>query len=70
MRKRSMAQTDHKKLQHRHSAKRTAWSKQRPAKQRFNPDQRINGRKMTDREKMDAGFNGVTYTINGIEYDF
>ena len=26
--------------------------------------------KMTDKEKMDKGFNGKTYSINGIEYDF
>ena len=65
-----MVQTDIKKQRHRHDSSREAWQKQRPARARFNPDQRINGRKMTDKEKMDAGFNGVTYTINGIEYDF
>ena len=25
---------------------------------------------MTDKEKMDKGFNGKTYSVNGIEYDF
>jgi len=25
---------------------------------------------MTEIEKMDAGFNGKTYTVNGIEVDF
>jgi len=25
---------------------------------------------MTDKEKMDEGFNGKTYSINGIDYDF
>lgn len=36
----------------------------------FNPRVRINSENMTDVEKMDAGFNGKTYTNNGIESDF
>ena len=36
----------------------------------FNPRIRINSENMTDVEKMDAGFNGKTYTNNGIETDF
>lgn len=31
---------------------------------------RIDSEKMSDVEKMDKGFNGKTYTINGIESDF
>ena len=41
-----------------------------PSPKKLNPWKRINGDKMTDVEKMDKGFNGKTYTINGIEYDF
>lgn len=37
---------------------------------KFNPYERKNGEAMTDIEKMDQGFNGETYTINGIEGDF
>ena len=41
---------------------------QKPKK--FNPWIRINSKKMTDIEKMDKGFNGKTYSINGIDVDF
>ena len=37
---------------------------------KFNPWKRINGEKMTDVQKMDKGFNGKTYSINGIDVDF
>ena len=30
----------------------------------------IAAEKLSAKEKMDKGFNGKTYTINGIEYDF
>ena len=36
----------------------------------FNHRIRIDSEKMSDVEKMDKGFNGKTYTINGIEGDF
>jgi hypothetical protein len=36
----------------------------------FDTRVRINSENMTDVEKMDAGFNGKTYTNNGIESDF
>lgn len=36
----------------------------------FNHRIRIDSDKMSDKEKMDRGFNGKTYTINGIEGDF
>tara|TARA_Y100001937_G_scaffold82083_1_gene111069 strand:+ start:273 stop:437 length:165 start_codon:yes stop_codon:yes gene_type:complete len=37
---------------------------------KFDPNVRVNSEKDTDKEKMNKGFNGKTYTINGIEYDF
>tara|TARA_B100000886_G_scaffold176080_1_gene120652 strand:+ start:400 stop:576 length:177 start_codon:yes stop_codon:yes gene_type:complete len=37
---------------------------------KFNPWKRINSENMTDKEKMDKGFNGKTYSINGIDVDF
>ena len=37
---------------------------------KFNPKERIDSEKDSDKEKMDKGFTGKTYTINGIEYDF
>ena len=37
---------------------------------KFNPKKRIDAEKDSEKEKMDKGFNGKTYTINGIEYDF
>ena len=37
---------------------------------KFNPWKRINSDKMTDIEKMDKGFNGKTYRINGMDVDF
>ena len=36
----------------------------------FDPKIRIDAEKLSEKEKMDKGFNGKTYTINGIEYDF
>ena len=41
-----------------------------PTEDEFDPRVRINSENMTDVEKMDAGFNGKTYTNNGIESDF
>jgi hypothetical protein len=35
-----------------------------------NPYKRVDSENMTDIEKMDKGFNGKTFTINGIEVDF
>tara|TARA_B100000524_G_scaffold144458_1_gene72507 strand:+ start:405 stop:596 length:192 start_codon:yes stop_codon:yes gene_type:complete len=35
-----------------------------------NPYKRVDSTNMTDIEKMDQGFNGKTFTINGIEIDF
>ena len=37
---------------------------------KFNPKERIDSQKDSEKDKMDKGFNGNTYTINGIEYDF
>lgn len=36
----------------------------------FVPNKRLNDEKMTDQEKMDQGFNGSTYSINGRDVDF
>ena len=41
-----------------------------PKQKKFNPWVRINSENMTDKEKMDKGFNGKTYSINGIDVDF
>ena len=35
-----------------------------------NPYKRVDSKNMTYIEKMDQGFNGKTFTINGIEIDF
>ena len=35
-----------------------------------NPYKRVGSEKMSDIEKMDKGFNGKTFVINGIEIDF
>ena len=35
-----------------------------------NPYKRVDSENMTDVEKMDRGFNGKTFVINGIEIDF
>ena len=35
-----------------------------------NTYKRVDSENMTDIEKMDKGFNGKTFTINGIEIDF
>ncbi len=37
---------------------------------RKNPYRRVDSENMTELEKMDQGFNGSTYTVNGIEVDF
>ena len=35
-----------------------------------NPYIRVDSENMTDIEKMDRGFNGKTYSINGMDIDF
>tara|TARA_Y100001936_G_C15988753_1_gene621058 strand:- start:592 stop:780 length:189 start_codon:yes stop_codon:yes gene_type:complete len=47
---------------------RSVVEEQKPKK--FNPWKRTNSDKMTDKEKMDKGFNEKTYSINGIDVDF
>ena len=37
---------------------------------KFHPKKREDADNLSEKEKMDKGFNGKTYTINGIEYDF
>ena len=41
-----------------------------PKPKKFNPSKRVNSEKLTDKEKMDKGFNGSTYSINGRDVDF
>ena len=43
---------------------------QRMEQMRKNPYKRIDSDEMTGVQKMDKGFNGTTYTVNGIEVDF
>ena len=37
---------------------------------KFNPRTRKDADEMSDKEKMDAGYKGKTYTINGMDGDF
>ena len=51
------------------------WYKERKKKKRLeevrkNPYKRVDSAKMTDIEKMDKGFNGKTYSVNGLDVDF
>jgi hypothetical protein len=43
---------------------------QRMEQMKKNPYKRVDSEKMTEQQKMDQGFNGNTYTVNGIEVDF
>ena len=43
---------------------------QKQKQKKFNPWVRINSENMDDIEKMNKGFNGKTYSINGIDIDF
>ena len=50
------------------------WYKERKKKKRLeevrkNPYKRVDSDKMTDIEKMDKGFNGKTYSVNGLDVD-
>ena len=52
-----------------------SWYKERKKKKRLeevrkNPYKRVDSDKMTDIEKMDKGFNGKTYSVNGLDIDF
>ena len=51
------------------------WYKHRKKKKRLeevrkNPYKRVDSDNMTDIEKMDKGFNGKTYSVNGLDVDF
>ena len=51
------------------------WYKERKKKKRLeevrkNPYKRVDSDKMTDIEKMNKGFNGKTYSVNGLDVDF
>ena len=37
---------------------------------KFNPRTRKDAEEMSDKEKMDAGYKGKTFTINGMDGDF
>ena len=45
-------------------------AEEEPKQKKFNPLKRIDGDKLSDKEKMDKGFNGKTYSINGRDVDF
>ena len=36
----------------------------------FVPNKRVSEKPLTDQEKMNAGFNGSTYSLNGRDIDF
>ena len=44
--------------------------KKRLIQMKRNPFKRIDSENMSEIEKMDKGFNGKTYSINGIDIDF
>ena len=44
--------------------------KKRLEEVRKNPYKRVESDNMTDIEKMDKGFNGKTYSVNGLDVDF
>tara|TARA_R100001126_G_C4806525_1_gene139633 strand:- start:414 stop:590 length:177 start_codon:yes stop_codon:yes gene_type:complete len=51
------------------------WYRERKKKKRLeevrkNPYKRVDSDKMTDIEKMNKGFNGKTYSVNGLDVDF
>ena len=51
------------------------WYKDRKKKKRLeevrkNPYKRVDSDNMTDIEKMDKGFNGKTYSVNGLDVEF
>ena len=51
------------------------WYRERKKKKRLeevrkNPYKRVDSDKMTDIEKMIKGFNGKTYSVNGLDVDF
>ena len=51
------------------------WYKERKKKKRLeevrkNPYKRVDSDKMTDIEKMNKGFDGKTYSVNGLDIDF
>ena len=44
-------------------------NKKRLEQMKKNPFKRVDSEKMTDIEKMDKGFNGKTYSINGMDVE-
>ena len=51
------------------------WYREKKKKKRLeevrkNPYKRVDSDKMTDIEKINKGFNGKTYSVNGLDVDF
>ena len=51
------------------------WYREKKKKKRLeevrkNPYNRVDSDKLTDIEKMNKGFNGKTYSVNGLDVDF
>lgn len=44
--------------------------KRRLEQMKKNPYKRVDSESMSETEKMDKGFNGKTYSINGMDVDF
>jgi|TARA_B100000989_G_scaffold232283_1_gene179048 hypothetical protein len=44
--------------------------KQQTQEKKFESKVRKNSKDMSEKEKMDKGFDGKTFSINGIDYDF
>ena len=45
-------------------------AEEEPKQKKFNPSKRIDGDKLSDKEKMDKHFNGTTFTKDGLDNDF
>ena len=54
----------------RHLRIHTSTKKNKKQDKKFDSKKRIKGEQMSEKDKMDKGFNGKTYTINGIDNDF
>lgn len=54
----------------RHLRIHTSKRKTKKQEKKFDSKTRVKGEQLSEKEKMDKGFNGKTYTINGIDNDF
>ena len=59
-----------KKILSKFKKKEASVHERRMEQMKKNPYKRVDSEDMTEIEKMDKGFNGKTFTINGIEVDF